>query len=317
MNVFTRTLAAIATVSVLLVGALVAMPGASAQSVGQPIFGFTLSGAPATPVTPIEQTVTVSVDWTYNLKVPPQNLAGAQGTAQVTVSTICTPGQVTIAGATTSIIAIDTAGTGTTYDGKLPIQVILPRTLPALDPISCTVTGSVSSVFDQGVPESNTHTDTFVIKPDYFALIEAKTDLKLRQGGPQKQIPFAIEVTNFGNGQTKVNFEMVERPSKGNWQGLIPDQLFLDAPGGNKQTNNAVFTVATPYKNGWNNEEGAFTLLLKPEYAFNSEKTGSDVTITLLARVRGVYVPSLEPLVMVGVVIGAAMVARMNREDEA
>ncbi len=309
-----KPIVAIGLTATLLVGALVTMPSASAQ-VGQPIFTFDFSGIPTSAIAPIEDTANIRIDYTYDLKVAPQNLGGAQGTAVVTFTVNCLPNEVIISGATTDIIPLSASSTETRYTGSVTIQNTIKRTAAALDPITCTVVGTVSEVQAQGVPAPEPYTNRYDLKPDFFSLIEAKTDVKLRQGGPQKQIPFNIEMTNFGNGQTKVAFEVISAPEKGNWQGLIPDQAILDAPGGNKQTSTSVFTVATPYKNGWNNEEGAFTLALKPEYVFNPDKKGSEVTVTLLARVRGVYVPSLEPLIMVGVVVGAAMVARARNEE--
>ena len=227
----------------------------------------------------------------------------------------CPQDRLLVTGSTTDVVTVVPGSPSGTYTGTVNIQITVLREAPGMTPAQCTVTGSVGAMQGAAVPASTTDTDSFQIIPDYLPYIEAQSAAKLRQGGPQKQIPFAIDLTNFGKAATKVSFAIESAPS-GKWQGLLPDPALLDPPGGNLQSKQITFNVATPYKNGWNNDEGAFTLSMTPEYQYNSEKTGSPITVTVLARVRGVYVPSLEPMVMVSALLGAAMLIKLRKEDE-
>jgi hypothetical protein len=138
----------------------------------------------------------------------------------------------------------------------------------------------------------------------------------LKQAGPQKQVPFELEVTNFGNARTQYLFEITNSPG-GKWNALPPEVMLLDSPnsGQGTPTNTATFTVATPFKNGWNNAEGAYTITIKPSAADDPEKVGNPLTANVLVRVRGVYVPGVEPFVMVAAVLGAALVLRARKAE--
>ncbi|HJQ93388.1 MAG TPA: hypothetical protein VJ874_03770, partial [Candidatus Thermoplasmatota archaeon] len=266
-------------------------------------------------VTPIEQLVNIKFDYSYTIKLAPQQAVSPTGTATVSFQVNCPQDRLLVTGSTTDVVTVVPGSPSGTYTGTVNIQITVLREAPGMTPAQCTVTGSVGAMQGAAVPASTTDTDSFQIIPDYLPYIEAQSAAKLRQGGPQKQIPFAIDLTNFGNAATKVSFAIESAPS-GKWQGLLPDPALLDPPGGNLQSKQITFNVATPYKNGWNNDEGAFTLSMTPEYQYNSEKTGSPITVTVLARVRGVYVPSLEPMVMVSALLGAAMLIKLRKEDE-
>jgi hypothetical protein len=304
---------AIITASLFVLGMLF-VPASSAQA-PQTTFTFDVTGNPGAPVAPLV-TQTFKIDYEFSVGTGVQNPAGLEGAVTVTFVINCDPG-VTVSGPETDNIVIPpTPGAAGFKESRtLSYQLTVDRDVRALDPLKCGIDGSVATPNEQTLPAPADVARNFLVQADYFSLIEAKTDLKLKQGGPQKQIPFNLEITNFGNGQTKINFEVTEKPG-GKWQGLAPDVLLLDEKDGTRSASTVTFTVVTPFKNGWNNEEGAFTILLKPEYSFDNKKSGSEVAVTLVARVRGVYVPSLEPMIMVGAVIGTALVARMMRDDE-
>lgn len=300
----------------LVVAAAVLAPTATAQ--GAPTLEYSIKKVPTTPVKPVSQLVPIDIEFSYTLPVAPaQNLAGPTGSATATFDVKCPQDKILQSGSEAKIITLEPTHQGA-YTDTVTIQLVVLREAQGLVPIQCTVDGSVSAVGGgtASIPASNSKPDSFVITPQYFSLLEATSASKLRQGGPQKQIPFAIDLTNFGNAGTKVLFA-VESAPKGGWQGLLPDPVLLDPPGGNLQSKQITFNVATPYKNGWNNEEGAFTISMTPEYQFkdSDEQVGSPVTLTVLARVRGVYVPSLEPMVLVGAILGTALLARLRRDE--
>ncbi len=314
-----QALIAVSVVAVLLFGALAVIPNASAQggAAPPPTFTIKVKNAPTAPLKPVEDSGQIQVEYTYSLSQPVQNTFGVTTTVTIEIEMVCNQ-CVSVTGDTNEVLAIPAGGaSGFTKTSTITKFVTINRAAKALDEIPCTITGNAKSSNIQQIPNGAEQTTTTSIKPDYFGVIEAKSvGNKLQQGGPQKQIPFALEVKNFGNGETKVRFQVVERPGNERWQALPPDQMILDQKDGANANGQTTFTVSTPYKNGWNNEEGAFLLRLIPEYNFDSEKKGGEVDIQLLARVRGVYVPSLEPMVMVGAVIGSAMMARLMRKDE-
>jgi hypothetical protein len=300
-------------VGAVLVATAILSPAATAQA---PEFKFTTSGVPTAPVTPIEQIVNIKFDYTYTIKIPAQVAAGPVGTATVTMDVACPQDKLLVTGSKTDVISVQPkTGAEQSFTGTINIAITVLREAPGLTPIACQVSGSASALQGQAVPASTVDQEDFQIIPDYLPYIEAQSAAKLRQGGPQKQIPFAIDLTNFGNAATKVSFAIESAPS-GKWQGLLPDPALLDPPGGNLQSKQITFNVATPYKNGWNNDEGAFTLSMTPEYQYNADKKGSPITVTVLARVRGVYVPSLEPMVMVSALLGAAMLVKLRKDDD-
>ena len=223
----------IGIVAIFLLGAVAVMPTTAAQDLGKPDFKFSFAKVPSAPVAPL-QTFAVDINYEYVLKLAPQNLAGAAGSPTVDLQVNCDPA-ITVAGATSDVIALQSTGSDTAYDGTITIQLTIDRTAPALKSLTCDVEGGVGEVNAQGLPASNDWSNSFTVQSAYFSLLEAKTDLKLKQGGPQKQIPFALEVTNFGNGQTQVFFELKEKPS-GKWQGLVPDLLLLDHQDGGRSS---------------------------------------------------------------------------------
>ncbi len=310
-----KVLFATMTVALLLFGALAFVPNAAAQAT--PNFSISVKTAETRLLVPVQDTGQIVIEYKYSFQQPGQQIFGTQGSVVVTIDMDC-GSNVIVTGDSNRIIAIQPQSTAVDVTETLTKFVTINRQATALESIQCNIDAEASAIgTGQGVPKPPAVTTATSIKPDYFGAIEAKSvGNKLQQGGPQKQIPFQVEVKNFGNGQTRVKFEVVERPGNKDWQGLPPDAMLLDQKDGGNANGLATFTVSTPYKNGWNNEEGAFLLRLTPEYNFNSEKKGGDVDIQILARVRGVYVPSLEPMVMVGAVIGSAMMARLLRKEE-
>jgi hypothetical protein len=195
-------------------------------------------------------------------------------------------------------------------------QITIPRSAPGLQAIPCSVTTTGSALLQTAVPAPTPRTDNFQVTADYYSLSQVQLASKLKQSGPQKQVPFEMTITNFGNARTQYTFELGAQPG-GKWNALIPEVLLLDSPnsGQGSPTNTAVFTVATPFKNGWNNEEGAYQIVIKPSAADDSSKTGNPLTANMLVRVRGVYVPGLEPFVLLGAILGSALLLRLRKDE--
>lgn len=301
-------------VGVALAAALILLlPTAVAQTgVPPPTITVTKVSPPTAPVKPQIETPPLTVDFTYTLQNPGLTAGSAAASSvPVTITPACQNG-VTITGAQTTLVTIQAGQVSAA--GKGNFQVSVPRTAPGLQAIPCTLkikadaNGANPAVPEQTVP--------FTVTADYYSVNQVKVASKLKQASPQKQVPFEMEITNFGNARTAYVFELGAAPG-GKWNAILPEVLLLDSPnsGQGSPTNTAIFTVATPFKNGWNNLEGSYQIVIKPSSADDPTKVGNDLTANMLVRVRGVYVPSLEPVVMLGALIGSALVFRLRKQE--
>lgn len=301
-----------------LLVAFVVAPGAQAQNSNlQP-------GDPPTSPTlrPGADTATIELKFEYT----PQNVqAGAlSGQAQPNIIVTATPGAcspyILVIGSLTTSVQLGAADASSTTpkEGKISFQVALKPDAPGLEALKCDFTLKAGAGYNAAtVPESNPLAASFTVKGTYVPLIQANVaNGKLKTTGPQKEVPYQLELTNFGNAKTVVNFRIADEPGGGNWEALAPEQVTLNTEQsglGNRQT--IPFIVSTTYKNGWNNAVGGYTLELTPVAFIDQEQKGTPTTVNVLARVRGVYVPGVEPFLLVAAVLGAALVARMTREE--
>jgi hypothetical protein len=307
--------------STILVGialaatALLLVPAVSAQG-GVP--GGTITeikvNAPTTPIKPAIENPSFTTTFKYTLGSPAQSAQQATPNVVVNLVPQCQSG-VVITGAPSTVLTIS-AGQASA-NGAAPFQISVPRTAPGLTPIACTM-----RISSPGVPPTIGPTAEqsvgFTVTADYYSVNQVKLTSKLKQSGPQKQVPFDLEITNFGNARTQYNFELTNRPEGGKWNAILPEVLLVESPnsGQGSPTTTTTFTVATPFKNGWNNLEGSYQLTIKPAAADDPSKTGNSLTANMLVRVRGVYVPGLEPFVLLGAVLGSALLLRLRKDDE-
>lgn len=304
------TLAGIAVVAV----AFLLMPSVAAQ--GTPTLQMQIT-APTQAVKPEIESPTMKVHVIYSTGNPAQPAASVQNQNLIVTFTPTCPNGVSITGPQTLIITIPpTSASSGKYEGDANFQVTVPRTAPGLQSIPCTIKAKASALAQTAVPEVPDTPQTFVINVDYYSLNQVKLASKLKQSGPQKQVPFEMEITNFGNARTQYTFEITNKPT-GKWNALPPEVLLLDSPnsGQGSPTNTAIFTVATPFKNGWNNLEGSYTVTIKPSAADDPTKIGNPLTANMLVRVRGVYVPGLEPTIMLGALLGSALLLRLRKDE--
>jgi len=306
--------------STILVGialasvALMLLPQAAAQTVPNSIIKVDSVGAPTAPIKPAIENPTFTTKFTYSLPTAAQSAnAGVQPNVIVTLTPQCASG-VVISGAPTTIVTM--AAGSASAQGQATFQITIPRTAPGLTPIPCTMKIKADAP-NQSIGPAPEQTVTFSVTADYYSVNQVKLSQKLKQSGPQKQVPFSMDITNFGNARTQYTFELTNKPS-GKWNAILPEVLLVDSPntGQGSPTSTTTFTVATPFKNGWNNIEGAYQLTIKPVSADDPTKTGNPLTANMLVRVRGVYVPGLEPAVMLAAVLGSALILRLRKADE-
>lgn len=297
----------------ITLAAMMLVPSAVAQTgVPVPVITVDKIGVPSTPIKPQIETPNFAVDFTYTLQNPVLTVPSqAASSVPVTMIFQCQNG-VTVTGSSTTLVSVAAGQQSAT--GKGNFQLSIPRTAPGLQTIPCNMKISAQAAgTNPAVPEQ---TAPFSVTADYYSLNQVKVATKLKQSGPQKQVPFEMEITNFGNARTQYTFELGASPS-GKWNAILPEVLLLDSPvsGAGSPTNTAIFTVATPFKNGWNNLEGSYQIIIKPSSADDPTKEGNPLTANMLVRVRGVYVPSLEPFVLVGAILGTALVLRLRKQE--
>lgn len=311
-----------ATALLLLVA--VAPHGSAQGGAGQATAQFTVgtpSLAPTGPITPDTGVATATVPWTYSITTPAVGPAvgSLSGTAILQwTDPACENGNVVISGSLVQQIPIagDPGQTTITETGTSSFNIQVTQDAPGEQPIKCTFSGKVLAPFQQ-VPETDEQSASAFVTADYLGLISANIPTTIKQAGPQKQIRYDIEITNLGNARSTINFNLRgEDPSSGGWNPVPPTQIVLEsqAQGGTETTKTVSFLVSTPFKNGWNNKDTTFLLEIQPVSTKDVQKVGQSVNLNVLARVRGVYVPTLEPLLLLGAVVGSALVARLLRE---
>lgn len=310
---FTRAATVAAIVGLV---AVMFVPGAAAQT-GNPTMTVTKITLTPALIFPESGTGTLTVDFTYNLPTLFHNAAQATGPGVPVKASFQCPSYVTPVGPTSLVLAWPQAG-GQEAKGSFTFDVTVGREAPGLQALPCKVKVTAEGVGGGTVPGADSGEVPFTVKADYYSLIQAKISKKVQQAGPQKDVPFDIELSNFGNARTQIAFEVANKPEGGKWNILVPENIILDSPnaGTGKPNDIATVTITTTYKNGWNNEQGAFQVLMKPTSADQPDKVGNQLSANMLVRVRGVYVPGFEPVVMLGTILGAVLVTRLRREDE-
>lgn len=316
MNFSNRILASVALVVVVSMVA----PSAVAQTVSyDPDVG---QKGVATLIKPELETPTITLPFKYVFD-PGQQVTGlAKTSVEAKLNLNCVDKvNILISGPQSVQVPIDVqSGAGAaTIPFKFEFKIGVTRDLPGLKQITCNYSVDVTAPSQAGTaPITEGAKGSFPVSASYYGLVQAKVAQQIKQGGPQKDIPFEIAVDNLGNAKTTVQFTIEDRPGSTKWDQALPDDLILFSPTNpiGKTSDTAIFTVTTPHKTGWNNEQGSYRLRMTTYASDDPSSVGPSVATNMIIRVRGVYVPGLEPVVLVGAVLGAAMVARMRREDE-
>lgn len=168
---------------------------------------------------------------------------------------------------------------------------------------------------NQALP-AKTQTATASIRAAYFSILDVSLPETIKVERPQTPTSFPITITNFGNGPTKVNFELVTQTAEGDKMQIVPPQaITLESrqTGGSAITKDAILQVQTPYKNGYLNEPRSVTVKLTSHYATDSTLPGASDQVTVLVTTKGFYVPGPSPILLVGLMALAALVVRRVR----
>jgi hypothetical protein len=309
------------TLMLLLVASfcLAAIPSASAQT--KPKGSFTVgSVTQCAPVTVNAGGCSVKVPWTYNYGGLPLNPTGAVSTtATLSWEQPQCPAGIVLTGAFSKVVDLQKAaqGTGSISDSS-DFTLTASPDAPGEKPLSCTMKGHVSGSAGGTVDPSNDDTASIPFSVKYYGLLTATIPTTIAEAGPQKEIRYDITLTNLGNANTNVNFALAGDAPTG-WSPVPPTPLIIgpsQQSGGADFTKTVSFLVSTPHKNGWNNDQTAFQLKITPGSTINTDQKGNEIAVNVLARVRGIYVPGPEPLLLVAALLGTALVARSVRKAE-
>lgn len=128
-----------------------------------------------------------------------------------------------------------------------------------------------------------------VLNIEQYSLIMFDAVTPYQKIGPGKENVFSFKVTNIGNGQDQLKFEIAnqeELMDKG-WTVVQPDDLVIN-PGGKKET--ILLSVRTP-KGLWKDEVHTIQIIAKSKI---QTKYTEDSFTTVW--VRGVYIPGFDPM---------------------
>lgn len=143
------------------------------------------------------------------------------------------------------------------------------------------------------------------IETVFVPRIEVKVPVSIKQAGPQKQIPYELHIENFSNARVTVQFRADPPPGKGHI--VVPDDLVLDGPGGERAKATAVVTYSTPYQNGPNNHEDPLLIYATPVASEAPHLEGETTAVNLLGRTEGVYVPGPGVLLVPTLLLAVAL----------
>lgn len=300
--------------------AFVIAPGVQAQAATTTLSSNGNSVVNPATIRPGAETAQVTIPFKYQPGSPVQFTTGAASSSvTVTATQKACSAYIQIIGSLSKSITIQpqgASGAGAVED-TINFLITLKPDSPGLESLQCTFELQAGAGVANAMPPSNPYQTSIAVKGTYIPLIQANVaNGKLKTTGPQKEVPYQLELTNFGNAKTVVAFAIMDEPASGKWEALAPEQVTLNTEQsglGNKQT--IPFIVSTTYKNGWNNAIGGYTLELTPSAFIDPESKGTPTTVNVLARVRGVYVPGVEPFVMLAALVGSALILRAQREE--
>ena len=201
---------------------------------------------------------------------------------------------------------------GATITATRPFQVIVTATeqAPAFtaDQIEITVnqaatTGMTGASAKNAVP----------VTADYFSIIDVQLAESIKVERPQTAVVFPLKISNFGNANTKVQFEVTSQAE--GFQVVVPNPYTLQSKqaGGNQISADVPLQIQTPYKNGYMNEVGVVNYKLTSSYALNPKIIGDSSSVSVLITTRGFYVPGPSPILFLGLIGVMALALRRFR----
>lgn len=301
------------------VASIVVAPMANAQGTVKPQFNFGLPTIDKSVLTADVDVGKITVPGTLTYNTPGTVAGGAVITSAIlkySQDPSCDKAGVSIVGPTSTIVPLDGAGSKSTFTTSSSFSISATQAAPGETDIKCTFKAKVIALQGNAYADTDESTTSLLVKVKFLGLLTANVPNTIVEAGPQKEIRYEIELTNLGNALTNVNFNLIGDTASG-WSPVPPTPIIMQSQqqGGTEFTKKVNFLIQTPHKNGWNNDEKTFQLKIQPSSTKDAEQKGNEIAVNVLARVRGIYVPGPEPMLLLGAILGTALVARMVRRD--
>lgn len=165
-----------------------------------------------------------------------------------------------------------------------------------------------------GATPNLTAEDDVEIEASYFSVLDVQVVQAIQTVKPGGAATFPVKVTNLGNGETKVYFDL-ESADPG-LMAMTPAPVVLQSrqAGGTAITAEVPLVIEAPAGGGFVNKVGTASYRLRSHYALDEGLAGDSTTIALLVTVKGLDAPSPGPLpVLALAAVAALMVARRAR----
>lgn len=145
---------------------------------------------------------------------------------------------------------------------------------------------------------------TITATPGYFNLYNVNMETTIQQVGPQEAARYEIVIDNFSNGDTWFEFH-VQEPLPNGFRVAEPEPILLasEATGGSQTTGTVTFPVYTPANTPYTNEVGSIQVNITSSYDGPPEATGQNSELSTITQARGVHVPGLAPIAVIGVLV--------------
>ncbi|MEA3137087.1 MAG: hypothetical protein QOC71_1368 [Thermoplasmata archaeon] len=263
-----------------------------------------VSGPAGIPLAPA--TATLAAPWTYTFEDPASAAAVlAAGNVSIAWSLDCGETGLRLMGDATTPLSY--APGQSEYTGTAMLAIAASEDSLGDEGLDCTLVAEARGLADATSAASEVLFHPFVA---FQGRIEVTAPAPQRKAGPDKIIPFEVEVKNLGNARTVVVFEVAD-PATGKWAFLVPDPVVVERG----QSKSVTFSVATPYHNGPNS--GATDILLRatPVSSLDGDIRGPTVEVPLRAAFGGLYIPGPSPALLFGALAFAAVAMRGSRRS--
>jgi len=125
---------------------------------------------------------------------------------------------------------------------------------------------------------------TLDMTPDYAPKLNYIADVQSKIIGPMDTATIPIQVTNIGNGESKIYFNVPDIPS--GWTALVTDQITL-AP---DQTETIYLTIKPPKGFGYHDDAHTFKVEFYPTWPIDPTKKGITEQVTVSIESRGISI---------------------------
>ncbi len=135
--------------------------------------------------------------------------------------------------------------------------------------------------------------------PAYLALLDVNPKINSRVIGPMDVTSFPIDVSNQGNGRTKVFFEIDYSSVPEGWSAVIDDSAILEVGSGSGSTRTVYLTVYPPKGFGYHDDIANIRVKVTPTWADDPSVQGKYEYTTLNVQSRGISVIGIEVVLSV------------------